>query len=209
MTPEQVTTLKSFAEQRDVIQAEVSSLTKQRDELLAKNKELSSSNSALNSEVEIYQEQRKSVVNEIHSSTKALLEEKIKLEKDLSSIETKINESRAELAENISNIKLIKEQLSGLLEFTEEIKSSIKDSSEEVSKHIETVKKSSSDCVESVRVIKNISEVFTLEVSSVYEEIANKRSLLDKREIYLNDRQRAIDELVEDYKKTLLQEHGR
>lgn len=203
MTQEQSARLLSFAEQRDVLQKEVSKLTKERDSLLAVNKELTATNSQLVSEIGENQRKAKTYVDELIESIGNTVAERINAEKELLDVVAQKVVAQRELESVTALILKIKELTDGVKAEAEEINENLRSAHGRVNQFLSTIKESADDIVASSTNVKNAAERFADTVSKEHEVVAKKSESLDKKEIMLNDRETAINELVADYKKVL------
>lgn len=203
ITQEQSARLVSFAEQRDALQKEVSEKTKERDLLLAVNKELTKTNSDLVEEIAKNQRKAQDYIDELLKGVEATVAEKMTAEKELINIVSKKDVAEKEL-ENITSLILkIKDLTDGIKAEAEEINENLRSAHGNANRFLTTIKEGADDIVASSTNVKNAAERFADVISKEHKAVAKTQSDIDKKELMLNDRERAVNELVEDYKKTI------
>lgn len=203
ITQEQAARLESFAEQRDVLQNEVSSLTKERDSLLAVNKELTGSNSQLEIEIGERHAILASFTNSIIDEINGVSRELVQVNKEIAKAESKRDTVLAE-------IETAKTQLKNIVEIVNTIQNSVKETQDnlrgvnsQVNVYLTAIKEAADDVVAQTTNVKNAAQIFADNISKEHKHVASLKSEVDKKEIMLRDRETAINELVSDYKETL------
>ena len=202
-TPEQSARLQSFAEQRDVLQGEVTSLTKEKDTLSAVNKELTQTNASLVAEIASNDNKLKNYLDGIQEQVEAAYAQKRIADNERIEAESKAKSALRELDLIVGLVSNLKDMTSGIENTAAEVNSNLKEATGRVNVFLTQIKEASDDVVASSTNVKNAAERFADVVSKEHEAVAKKSNAIDKKEIMLNDRETAINELVSDYKKTL------
>ena len=202
-TPEQSARLQSFAEQRDVLQGEVTSLTKEKDTLSAVNKELTQTNASLVAEIASNDNKLKNYLDGIQEQVEAAYAQKRIADNERIEAELKAKSALRELDLITALVSKLKDMTSGVENTAAEINGNLAEATGRVNVFLTRIKEASDDVVASSTNVKNAAERFADVVSKEHEAVAKKSNAIDKKEIMLNDRETAINELVSDYKKTL------
>lgn len=203
ITQEQAATLQSFAEQRDVLQAQITELTRERDLLQGVNKELTGTNSQLVSEIGAHKVELQEFTASVVSSVKEVSKARIAAEKELAVALVKKEVAEKELNVVLSQFSRLNEVVKAVDTEASTINGNLREAHGRVNTFLASIKEASEDIVSQSSNIKNAAENFADNVAKQHGSIAKLKSDVDKKEIMLNDRERAINELVDDYKKTL------
>ena len=113
-TPEQSARLQSFAEQRDVLQGEVTSLTKEKDTLSAVNKELTQTNASLVAEIASNDNKLKNYLDGIQEQVEAAYAQKRIADNERIEAESKAKSALRELDLIVGLVSNLKDMTSGV-----------------------------------------------------------------------------------------------
>lgn len=187
--------IQSLAEQRDVLLAEVSVATKTRDALNVENKALTKSNSEISVDTEKARTEKATIIGEYKALVAQFADKSKSIKEDISFLEDKKLKAQNELDSILASIKDASTTLVTLSTSVSSIEESTKLMNSNTAKNLADIKSSSDTVKDAVVELKETMNSFNSDLTSKIEENIARHAAQDKREDYLNGREKAIDEL--------------
>lgn len=187
--------IQSLAEQRDVLLAEVSVATKTRDALNVENKALTKSNSEISVDTEKARTEKATLIGEYKVLVTQFADKSKSIKEDISFLEDKKLKAQNELDSILASIKDVSTALVTLSTSVSSIEESTKLMNSNTAKNLADIKSSSDTVKDAVVELKETMNSFNSDLTSKIEENIARHAAQDKREDYLNGREKAIDEL--------------
>lgn len=201
ITPEQSARLLSFAEQRDVLQAEVTALTATKDALQSQNQELTSSNATLANEISENERKLSEFVDRSLLDIEEIMRKKEQAVRELSAVLVEKTSAEQQLDFVLSVLEKINDKIVSIDTSAKDTLEHLSNVHGRVNGFITTIKEASEDIVTVSSNVKASIARFVDEIYTGTDKLISKIKQQDARELNLNEREAAINTLAEDYKK--------